>query len=97
MMVLYTSPPLYPFHPVTTVDPMAFLFTRFLQDDHYKVGLQSDLHYCSKSQDIRLYEESQETTVYTKSSFLFQDDGQFRRIVTTLQGVEDFLVLRRQG
>lgn len=74
-MVLYTSPPLYPFHPVTTVDPMAFLFTRFLQDDHYKVGLQSDLHYCSKSQDIRLYEESQETTVYTKSSFPFQDAG----------------------
>lgn len=74
MMVLYTSPPLYPFHPVTTVDPMAFLFTTFLQDDHYEVGLQSDLHYCSKSQDIRLYEESQETTVYTKSSFPFQDD-----------------------
>lgn len=73
-MVLYTSPPLYPFHPVTTVDPMAFLFTRFLQDDHYEVGPQSDLHYCSKSQDIRLYEESQETTVYTKSSFPFQDD-----------------------
>lgn len=97
MMVLYTSPPLYPFHPVTTVDPMAFLFTRFLQDDHDEVGPQSDLHYCCKSQDIRLYEESQETTVYTKSSFPFQDDGQFRRIVTTLQGVEDFLVLRRQG
>lgn len=96
-MVLYTSPPLYPFHPVTTVDPMAFLFTRFLQDDHSEVGPQSDLHYCCKSQDIRLYEESQETTVYTKSSFPFQDDGQFRRIVTTLQGVEDFLVLRRQG
>lgn len=64
-MVLYTSPPLYPFHPVTTVDPMAFLFTRFLQDDHYKVGLQSDLHYCSKSQDIRLYEgESRDNRLY---------------------------------
>lgn len=59
---------------------------------HSRIGITAakvKISVCTK--------ESQETTVYTKSSFLFQDDGQFRRIVTTLQGVEDFLVLRRQG
>lgn len=36
--------------------------------------------------------ESQETTVYTKSSFLFQDDTlvSFEGLLATLQGVEDF-------